>query len=132
MKTIYLQGLDERLTLLREIFLQHGFHAVQAIPDKAEENAVFIFAPGEKSENIRATLEKAEKGSLFFLWKKDTEILALAEEKKICVKSILENDAYLLKNAQETAEGVLASVIEKTDRTLSSRIVAMSFCEPRS
>ncbi len=123
MKTIYLQGVDPRLVLLGERALETGLRVYKKIPDKAEKEAVFVFDPTEKTENILPVLEKAEKGSLFLLWRTDPEIFARAEEKKIRVKNILEDKTYLLKNARETAEGVLASVIVETDRVLSDQCI---------
>lgn len=123
MKIIYLQGLDQRLDLLGDIALQKGFFVENTVPETVEQKSVFVFAPGESDENIFTTLKKAKEGSLFLVWRKNAEILTFAEKKRIRVKSFLENEIYLLKNAMETAEGVLGGIIAKTDRILSDQCI---------
>ncbi len=123
METIYLKGGDSRFDLLGKRGLQEGFRVYKKMPDKPEKNAVFVFDPREKTEDILTVLEKAGEGSIAMVWKKEPEILSLAEEKNILVKAISEDEKYLLKNAVETAEGVLANVIAKTDRALEEQCI---------
>ena len=119
MTTIYLQGGDSRFDLLGERALQSGFRVYKKMPENMEKSAIFIFDPREKIKNILTIMKKAAAGSVFLMWKTDPQILALAKEKRFIVKGFSEDENYLSKNAVETAEGVLANVIEKTDRCLS-------------
>lgn len=120
MKPIYLPRSDARLQHLARIAQQEG---CPILTKPSHEATVCLFPPSAKAEEILPEMERAPRGGLFVVGKKEGRLIQKAQEKLLSLLSLLDEERYLASNSRITAEGVLAAVIEKTSLSLSQLCV---------
>lgn len=123
MKFILPKTRDPRFSRLAEKAEAAGFEILTYENDPPTEKGVVFIPFGAKEETLLTVFRAVPEKSLVFAGKSTPEAIRLAKEKKLRATFLLEEERYLIKNAQHTAEGVLAEIISKTDRRLDDLCV---------
>ena len=108
--------VDKRNQILKDLLIQNGqmvevfdFNKVTEI----KKGDTVVFSPAKKF--TIEEVEKLPKGINLVCGNVGEENLKKLKNKKIKIKNLMEDEIFTVKNANLTAEGVLAIILEKTD-----------------
>lgn len=119
MKTFFLLSDDRRFDYLSQSLASRGFPVYRSIRNPVPEDSVVLFPLGAKKDAVLPVMDLLPRGSAVAVGREDPAIRDKAREKELLVIPLLEDEAYLSRNAVATAEGFLAECIGKTTVTLS-------------
>lgn len=121
MKHFFLLSDDPRFHTLQECLLFYDHPVFRTLPDRFPAESVLVFSLGAKEEDILSAIQKLPRGSSIAVGRKTKALLSFGNHRGIEIIPLLENTAYLKRNAAATAEGFLAECIGKTDTTLADQ-----------
>ena len=112
---------DKRNEFLYEALCRDGYEVSRYSSQAAEysesgERYIFLFAPGTELSFDAAA--KIPIGSQVFCVRIDPKIAGEFAQKQIAVHLYFDDELLAMKNAYLTAEGALAVIIERTDRSI--------------
>ena len=114
---IFLDFLDKRTKFLStELSNFETFEITKENIEQAQSGDFVVFAPNKKWNNEE--ISALPNNITLFCGKVDNSFQDLLKEKNIKHINVLENEMFALKNAQLTAEGVLALIIENSPVSL--------------
>lgn len=112
----FVDTVDKRNQVLKELLIKNGnvvhdfdFRKVATI----KRGDTIVFSPAKKF--TKEEIEKLPKGINLVCGNLCEEYLKILKNKKIKVKNLMADEIFTVKNANLTAEGVLAIILEKTD-----------------
>ena len=118
MKFILPKARDLRFVHLAEIAAANGYEVITYENELPAERGVFFLPLNLCEAELLAALESIPDQSTVFAGKGCDAVARLAKEKNLRITCLLDEKRYLIKNAEHTAEGVLAEIISRTDRRL--------------
>ncbi len=123
MKFILPQNADPRFSHLANVAAESGFAVSKYCTPLPQEPCIFVFPFNLKEDELLPVLDPVPGGSFVFVGKSTEKIKKAALQKKLHLTPLLENQRYVLKNAEHTAEGTLAEILTRTDEKLSDLCV---------
>ena len=110
---------DLRFFHLGRIAAETGVSTLEYNANSPLDKGVYLFPFTYREKELLPILDSLPEQSFVFIGKSTEKIRQVAAFKKLWLTAFLENDRYLTKNAEHTAEGVLAEILAKTDKRLS-------------
>ena len=116
----YIDTSDKRNVYLKQFLLKKGKDVLSF--DEIEKHHVFksgdafIFSPAKKFDEQE--IKALPSNILLFCGNIKDEFKTLLAQKNIKYVNLLNNETFAIKNAQLTAEGVLAIMIDKSEKSL--------------
>ncbi len=112
----FVDTVDKRNQVLKELLIKNGYLAYDFDFLKIQEikrGDMVVFSPAKKF--TKEEIENLPKGIVVVCGNLSEEYLKILEKKKIKIKNLMQDEIFTVKNANLTAEGVLAIILEKTD-----------------
>ena len=115
----FVDTVDKRNQVLKEILIENDFETFKFDFNdlsNIKRGDTIVFSPAKKftEEEIKKLPAKTKIvcGNL------SPEYLKVLKDKKIEIKNLMLDEIFAVKNANLTAEGVLAIILEKTDKSI--------------
>lgn len=115
----FVDTVDKRNRVLKELLIKNGFSAFDfdfKNMTEIKRGDTCVFSPAKKF--TKEEIENLPKHINIVCGKLDGEYLEILNKKKISIKNLMEDEIFTVKNANLTAEGVLAIILNETDVSL--------------
>lgn len=115
----FVDTVDKRNQILKELLTEKGFMTFCFDFNdlsQIKKGDTIVFSPAKKF--TKDEIEKLPKNINIVCGNLSGEYLKILSTKKIKVKNLMQDEIFTVKNANLTAEGVLAIILEKTDKSI--------------
>lgn len=115
----FVDTVDKRNQVLKELLLKNGFSAFDFNFQNLTEikkGDTCVFSPAKKF--TKEEIESLPKQINIICGKLSEEYIEILKKKKNTIKNLMEDEIFTVKNANLTAEGVLAIMLNEVDVSL--------------
>ena len=115
----YIELSDKRNTVVKNLLSNKGEDVEEFLWEKVDEiqrQDICVFSPAKKFQ--REDLEKFPQGISLVCGNLSDENLTIIKSKEIKHINLMSDEEFTIKNANLTAEGVLAIMLEKSPRSM--------------
>ncbi len=113
----YVDAADIRNVHLKELLKQTGEKVEDfSLDKKIEESSICVFSPAKKFSV--ELVKKFPNNITIFAGNLNKGVVSLLKAKNINYKNLMEDEIFTIKNANLTSEGVLALILEKSDKSI--------------
>lgn len=115
----FVDTVDKRNQVLKELLLKNGYDSYDFNFENLTEikkGDTCVFSPAKKF--TKEEIESLPKHINIVCGKISEEYLEVLNKKRISIKNLMEDEIFTVKNANLTAEGVLAIILNETDVSL--------------